>query len=280
MNILKITIQAAKKRPLIVILPAVLVLIFIAINSYNPVLPVISGISSVTGGSFFDGVISALQLIMDPAIIPGIAIFLAGAVILVSLLVGVIFSGYFHIIRNTLEETEKTKNDFIAGIKKYFLTIFIISLKAAFLAGLITGIMIIATVPAIIITRVAASTRPEFMPAAIFIDILTAGVLFFGFMFSRIYLLYWYPAAIKNIEKPFIYAKGLVDRHFWQIVLRFVIFDIAFALILYIVLITASTALKLFFGWIFTTALATVMVVYIFYSFGEIVFSNGNNDRS
>ena len=280
MNILKVTIQSAARRPVIIILPAVLALVFFVLNSYNPVLPVILGISSATGGSFFDGVISALQLIMDPVVIPGIAVFLAGAVIFVSLLAGIILSGYFHILSNTLEGIGKTKSDFKAGIKKYFLKVFFISLKSTLFTGFISGIMIIAAVPAIIITRAAATTRPELMPAAIFVDILTAGVLFFGFMFSRVYLFYWYPAAVKNIKKPFKYAKRLVDGHFWQIVSRFVMFDLVFAVFLSLVLITVSTVFKLFFGWIFITIFTTMLAIYIFHSFGEIMFSNAQNDRS
>ena len=280
MNILKVSIRSSVRRPVIIILPAVLALVFFVINSYNPIMPVILGISSATGGSFFEGVISALQLIMDPAIIPGITVFMAGVVIFASLLAGIILSGYFHIIRNTLEGIKKTKSDFKAGIKKYFLKISIITLKAALFIGLISCIMIVATVPAIIITRAATTTKPELMLAAIFVDILTAGVLFFGFMFSRVYLFYWYPAAIKNIKKPFRYAKRLVDRHFWRIVSRFVMFDIIFAIFIYLFMIIASAVLKLLFGWIFATVFATAMIIYIFQSFSEIVISNGQNDRS
>jgi MFS family permease len=279
MNIIKVSIQSSVRRPVVIILPAVLALAFFVINNYNPIMPVILGISSATGGSFFDGVISALQLIMDPSIIPGIGIFMAGVVIFASLLAGIILSGYFHIIRNTLDGIKKTKNDFKAGIKKYFLRIFVITLKATLFTGLISCIMIVAAVPAIIITRAATTTKPELMLAAIFVDILTAGVLFFGFMFSRVYLYYWYPAAIKNIEKPFIYAKRLIDKHFWKIVSRFFLFDIVFAIFIYFFIIIASAVLKLLFGWIFATVFSTVMVIYVFQSFSEIMISNGQNDR-
>lgn len=280
MNILKITIQSAVKRPLIIILPAVIMLMFSVLNSYNPVLTVILGISSATGGTVFDGVISVLQLIMDPAIIPGIALFIAGAIILISLLAGIILSGYFHIVRITLEGINKTKGDFKAGIKKYFTKVFIITLKASLFTVFISGIMIIATVPSIIITRVATSTKPELLLAAIFVDILTAGVLFFGLIFSKIYLLYWYPAVFNNIPKPFKYVKRIVDGNFWQIVFKLVMFDIVFSVFLYLVLIIASITLKLIFGWIFITIFFTVLVVFIFYSFSEIVLSDAQNNRS
>ncbi len=280
MNILKLSVQTALKRPVIIIVPAVLALVFSILNSYNPLIPVILGLSSATGGSFFDGIISALQLVLDPAIIPSIAIFLAAALILGSLLAGLIFSGYFHIVRNTLEGIEKVKGDFTEGIKRYFLRIFLITLRAAFFAGLVLGIMSIATVPAIIISRAAATTKPELMLAAVFVDVLTAGVLFFAYMFSKVYLLYWVPAAVKTDKKPFTYAKQLVDEHFWRVVARFIVFDLVFAVFLFLVIVLSSALLKMLLSWIFITVFAIVLVIYVFNSFAEIVISNGQNNGS
>lgn len=279
MNLFKLTLQSAGKRPVVIILPAVLALVLSVINLYNPVLPVMLGVSSATGGSFFDGVISALQLLMDPAIIPVIAIFLAGAVVLVSLLAGILLSGYFHIVGNTLAGVEKTKGDFVAGMKKYLWKMFFVTLRAVFILGTVLLIMIISAVPSIIISRAAATTRPELMLAAVFLDILTAGVVFFGLMFSQIYLFYWYPAVIKDIRKPFRSAKRLVDSCFWQIVARFILFDAAFAVFAYLVIITPSAILKLLLGWIFATAFIVLLVIYIFHSFGKIMISNAQDDR-
>ncbi len=279
MNLFKLTLQSAGKRPVVIILPALLALVLSAINLYNPVLPVVLGVSSATGGSFFDGMISALQLLMDPAIIPVIAIFLAGVVVVVSLLAGILLSGYFHIVGNTLAGVEKTKSDFAAGMKKYLWKIFFVTLRAVLILGMIILIMIISAVPAIIISRAAATTRPELMLAAVFLDILTAGVVFFGLMFSQVYLFYWYPAVIKDIRKPFRSAKRLVDSNFWQIVARFILFDAAFVVFAYLVIITSSAILKLLLGWIFATAFIVLLVIYIFHSFGKIMISNAQDDR-
>lgn len=279
MNILKLTVQSASKRPVIFILPAVLALVLSAINCYNPVLPVLLGISGATGGSIFDGVISALQLITDPALIPAVAIFLACAVVILTLLAGVILSGYFHIVRNTLAGNEKSKGDFGAGMGKYLLKVSTITLRAVLFMVLISGVIIVATVPAIIITRAASTTRPELMLAAVFVDFLTAAIVFFGLMFTRIYLFYWYPAAFNDVQKPFRYAKSLVDGHFWQIVLRFLVFDVVFVVFAYLIIITTSTILKLLLGWIFAAVFLTVLSVYVFHSFGEIMISNGQDDR-
>lgn len=280
MNIIKVTIHSVSKKPVIIILPAVAALICCIINNYNPVLPVVLGISSATGGSFFDGIISILQLLMEPNVIASVAIFAAGAVILVSLLAGLILSGYFSIVGNTLEGIEKAKGEFKAGLKKYFFKVFVITIKAALSAGFISGIMVIATVPAIIITRASAVTKPELMPAALLVDILTAGVLFFGFMFLRVYLFYWYPAVIKDMAKPFRRAKQFVDRYFWSILSRLAVFDVVFAVFLYFFLNTSSALLKLLFGTIFITIFITMLIIYIFNSFTKIMISNTQDDRS
>lgn len=280
MNIFKISLQAAAKRPIIIIIPAVLSLVFFAVNSYNPLMTVLLGITSATGGTFFDGIISILQLLMDPSVIPVAAIFAAVAVLLLSLGAGLVFSGYFHIIRNTLQGIDKAKGDFRTGIGKYFLKITVITLKASIIAGIISAVMIVATVPAIIITRAAFVTKPELMAAAVFVDILTAIVLFFAYMFVKIYLLYWYPAAINDISKPFLYAKRLVDRSFFKIILKLLVFDIVLSASVFLYIIIPSSIVELLFGWIFAACFATVLVIYVFHSFGEIMSSDNEDDRS
>lgn len=267
MNVLSTAIKAAFRRPVIIILPAAVMLVLTCLNSYNPLMPLILGLSSTIGGSFFDGLISALQLLVDPDFLPSILLFTGGAVLLVSLLAGVILSGYFHIIGTTLEGNRKAEGDFIYGIKKYFSRIFLITLKSSLITFFISCFMLVSTVPAVIITRAAATGKPELLIAAILVDILTAGALFFSCMFLRVYLFFWYPSSFKNTKNPFKYAKRIVDGHFWQIVSRFILFDIVFIVFQYLVVISASIILKLLLGWVFTTIFFTVFVVYIFYSY-------------
>ena len=280
MNIIKITYNAAIRRPIIIILPAVLVFILSVINSYSPLMPILLGISNATGAGFFEGIVAVLQLILDRQIIAGAAFLAAGAVLLVSLVSAIVLSGYFPIVANTLEGRGKTGGDFLEGVRKYFFRLFTITLRASLTAGLLVMVMVVAAVPAIIITRAAAVTKPELMPAAVFVDILTGMVLFFGYTFCKIYLLYWFPAAVKGLDRPFRLAKSLVDRNFFKLLARLLIFDIVLAAITILAFIIPVTIVKLLFGWVFTTAFVTVLTIFVFKSFSEIMVSDRQDDGS
>ncbi len=275
MNILRVMVNSVLKRPVLAILPAVAMLVLVVINSYNPVLPIILGLSSATGSSVFEGLVSTLELLLDPGIITGIVLFILGAVLLVSLLAGVLLSGYFHVIGATLGGIGKTEGDYFAGTKKYFGRVFLITLRVTLFSALLSGFMAVAAVPSIIITRAAATAKPELLPAALFVDLLTVGVLFFSLMFSRIYLFFWYPAAMKDMKNPFRSAKCITDGYFWQITGRFIVFDVVFAVFQYLILITGPIALKLLLGWLFSTIFFIAMVVFIFYTFG--LYANVQN---
>jgi hypothetical protein len=269
MKLIRLTVQTAKKRPVIIVLPAILVLLFIVVNSYNPVLPILMGLSNITGSSVFDGIVSALQLVLEPNILPLAILTIAAIVLLGSILAGILLSGYLNILNNSLEGTAKANGDFNEGIRKYFKKIFLITLRVLLFFAFFICFILVACIPAIIITRAAATTRPEMLLASIAVDILTVGVLFFSLMFTRSYLFYWYPAALKVNKNSFREAKRFVDKQFWQIVIRFILFDIVFIAFQYIIFIIGPIGLKLLLNWVFCTVFFTVLTVFIVSSYKE-----------
>lgn len=269
MKLIRLTIQSTIRRPVIIVLPAVLMLLLTVLNSYNPVLPILMGLGNITGTSVFDGLVSALQLMLDPAILPMVILAILGAILIGSLVAGIILSGYLHILDNTLAGVEKSHGDFVTGIRKYFARIFLITLRTSFFIFFIICYILVACIPAIIITKAASAAKPEMLLAAVFVDILTVAVLFFSLMFTRAYLFYWYPAGLKVARNPFREAKRFVDKNFWQIVIRFILFDIIFIVFQYLIFISGAIVLTLLFNWIFCTAFFTVLVVFIMSSYRE-----------
>lgn len=269
MNILKTTVRAVSRRPLIIILPAVLLLMFSLLNSYNPILPIITGIASITGGTALESLISVLQLLLAPSMISIVLILFAGTTLLASLFAGLVLSGYFNVVMSALDGQPGKRGEFREGLKRYFSRYFAITLRAVPFMLLLSVFMLVSSVPAIIVTRAVTIDKPELLIAAVFVDILTVAVLFFGFIFSRAYIFFWYPAALKVAKKPFAYGKRLVDGHFWGIVLRILIFDIVFVLFHYINITAGSSILQTLLGWLFNTAFFTILTVYIINAFKE-----------
>lgn len=267
MNLIRLTIKTTIKRPLIMGVPAILALLLITLNSYNPLLPIFMGLSNATGTSIFEGLISALQLLLEPDILPLFILGIIGAAILGSLFISVIFSGYLYVLYNVLKGIAKTPGDYLKGIRKYFIRVFGVTIRAAGFSIFFGAFIMVACVPAVIITRAAAATRPDFLPAAIFVDILTVMVMFFSLMFTRAYLLYWYPSVFESVTGSFKRAKSFADKHFWQIVSRFLAFDIVFILFEVLILLTGVLALQLLFNLIFCSVFFTVFFLYVVVSY-------------
>ncbi len=149
------------------------------------------------------------------------------------------------------------------GIRKYFFRFFLISIRTALLAVIVILFLLISSIPAIIITRLAFSSAPELMIAAVFIDIMTVAVFFAGLSFFSVYIYMWYIASLTDSKKPFRTGKEVADRKFWGIALGLLVFDVIFAVGLFLIYMVNNQIFRYISGWIFTTAFFTTLAVYL-----------------
>ncbi len=84
MGILRETIKVVSRRPSVLIIPGIIMFIVSAMNIYIPVLPLVAGLGGMTGGSISEGVVSVLQLIASPELLPIIILVFIGMCLLVS----------------------------------------------------------------------------------------------------------------------------------------------------------------------------------------------------
>ncbi len=228
-------IKVLIKRPSVVCFIGFVVLIFTVINYQIPVFAIIHGLSTMGEGNVFESLISVLQLVTGYFNKPGIV--MAGLAGLLSLLfilsaiLGFLFSGYFNIINNALNDKNKYRGEFAAGVRKYFTKIAWITFRVLLVAVFLLIYLMIASIPAAIITRTASMDKPQLLFSAAFIDILTLGVIFFSLMFFRIYVMFWYCAAINQRKRPLSSGKHIADAHFWRIVKVVLAFDVVYVVI-------------------------------------------------
>jgi len=257
-------INAILRRPFILLFFAALMMIITAIDRFNPIIPILRGLESITEGSFIESIVSYLQALLDPSIIPLFAGFAAAFCIIVSLLAGLLLSGYFNIVNNAVSGKQKTKREYVTGLKKYFGRIFLITLRSLIIAVLLLLFMLVASVPAIVITNASITGRSELIIPAVFVDVLTVLVILFGLMFFRAYVFFWYPAALNNEKKYFAHSRKFVDRHFWSIAASILIFDLVFIAFECVDTYISESYLHFFMDWIFYTAFFTLLITYIF----------------
>lgn len=279
MNIFKTTIQAVVKRPFIPILIGSIMLVAAIFNAFIPLMAMIIGIVNMTGGGFFDSILSVLQMLIDAENIPIILISLAMITVIVSVVIGLLLPGFLLIVGDGLEKGKKKKGLFVEGIKRYFFRFLLMALKTSLFTLLLIVFLLVASVPAIIVTRATMTSNPDLLLAAIFMDIVTAGVFFMCLSFFSAYIYMWYVAASKGVKKPFRVGKVVADRGFWEISLSLLIFDIVFAAVIYLIYSSDSQMFRYVSGWIFTTACFTTLAVYLVSTYRKIEIREGDSSQ-
>lgn len=267
MDTLRCTMQMLRKRPGVIIIFSIVLLAYQVVGYYNPIPAILYGLNTITRGNMLESVVSYLQILMDPKIIPIMIAAILAFSIVVSLAMGLFLSGYFYCINNTITGKKKTKGEFMEGLKGYFSRILTISLRVTIFGFAFIIFMMVSAIPAVVITRAAFTGRSDLILAAIFVNILTIGVIFFGMMFFRAYMFFWYPAAINCDKSFFVIAKRVVDRCFWDIVRTFVAFDVVFIGFEYAMLRIGRSPGTLVINWVFKTIFFLLYINFIFFTY-------------
>lgn len=263
MNIFNTTVQAVVKRPSIIVIIGLLMLAAAIFNAFIPLVAMLVGIVNMTGGGFLESILSLLQMLIDPANIKTVLISIAVLSVVVSAAAGMLVPGFLLIVDNSVTKGAKGQGLLVKGIRSYFFRFFLMTLKTSLLTVLLVIFMLVASVPAIIVTRAVISTKQNLILAAVFIDLVTAGVFFMCLSFYRAYLYMWYVAASSGAEKPFKTGKAVADRKFWRIAMGLFCFDIVFTVAIYLIYSSDSQLMRYASGWIFATAYFTTLAIYL-----------------
>lgn len=280
MNIFETTTFAVIKRPFIIIMIGILMLLAAVANAFIPVVAMIMGIINATGGGIFEGMLSILQMLIDPGVIPTALITLTVFTLVASIAAGLLLPGYLLVVRDSVVQGDKKRGLFLAGLKKHFFRVFLITVRAVLLTALLAIFLMVAGVPAIIVTKAALTTRPNLMIAAVFIDIITIGVLFMCLSFFKAYIFMWVLAAVDGMTKPFRAGKSIADRSFWKLALGMLVFDVVFVTVIFAIYLSGSQLFRYVAGWVFATGFFTILAVYLvqFFKDGSRKAGIGNQD--
>ncbi len=267
MDTIRCTVQMIRKRPVAMIIFSMLLLVYSIAGYYNPIPAILLGLSNITNGNLFESIVSYLQIITDSKVVPVLIIAVLAITVIASLIIALLLSGYFYSVDNTITGKKKASGEYAEGLKKYFSRILLITLRVIIFGFLFAVFMLVATIPAAVVTRAAFTGNQEIAFAAVFIDILTVGVLFFGCMFFRAYMFFWYPAAISREKGFFIAGKRVADFCFWNILRTFLLFDVILIAFEYALLKIGNNPGTLVAGWIFRTAFYVLYINYIFVTY-------------
>ena len=272
------TVKPLIIRPYVLFIFGLLTLIYCFIE-YTFVFPVILGISYLKSGNILENGMHIIQFVLSFIFQTQYLIYAVGALVILALLGGIVLSGCLYPLNKALERKGKVKGEFLTGIKKYFLRMMLILMRTMLYSIIFVLFMMIVTVPSMVITNSFAAGKNELMTAAIAFDIVTVIVLFFGFLFFRIYMMFWYPAAINTTRKFFAIGKLAADTYFWEVASKLILFDIVFAAFQFLLIYLNSVMpvqsnvgfirvlILLFVNWIFKTLFLIGLIIFVFSKF-------------
>lgn len=258
-------VAAIIRKPFIVIYMGFIMLILCVLSRINPLFPLIAGFARAADADIFEQVISILQFFMQrdvlPYLIPGIFVFSITAGLAASLFL----SGYFYVLNKTVNKaSSKNGKEFIRGTRMLFTRMFIISSSAFAALCIFTIFMLVASVPLMIILRAVSIEKPQMLLISVLVMLLTIIVLFLGSMYFRIYIFFWFPAAVCGHKKPFRAGKKAADRYFWKLVFAFLVFDLVFISVMFLFTYFEDNIYLFAAKWLFMTLHATLLSSYVF----------------
>lgn len=287
MNIISKTLKILKNKPLLLLAWGLVFLGTGIIYQLNPMFNLLFNFGFNGESSIFEAIITFVRLafgfLSDSGYFSVIILAFTGGLVIVSILLGIVFSGGFNLINSEMVKY-CLKGGFKDGISNYFTKFTVANFVVIFAGSLYVIFMIIAIIPSLVITSSWINNKPGLMVTALFVDFITLLVLFFGSMFFRTCFLFWYPALMNVPERAFIVGKRIADEHFWHLVGGFTLFDIVFLSVelLFVVLssmvaIYASekavfSVLIFIIRWAFETFFFLVFWVYIFERFHRFHF--------
>ncbi|HEX9061944.1 MAG TPA: hypothetical protein VF941_17345 [Clostridia bacterium] len=267
------------KRPSLIVIMGLAVFL-LSFFEYNIILPALFGIAVFSKGDFFMAGMSVLQSIFGILCSQGgpvkvLAVFMA-VVLFLSIVVPLIFSGYAGLINNIIDGKPRIKKELVESVKSYFKRFFIISIKAVPIVLILIITFIVTLVPGMVMTWSAFNGKAWLAIPSAVVDFITIFVLFFGCLFLRIYILFWYPASASMPDNSFRRGRNFSNSNFWVITKKILLFDAGFITVqllliageLYIMSFHDKMSILLIsiciVGWILRTILFGSFVAYIF----------------
>lgn len=278
-------IKVLVRRPFLIHFLGLVTLLYSLIDYINPVYPILfNSLGAVQGEAaetinLLDGYILLIKLIFTPEAIEFGLLYVVSASIAAAVFAGFILSGYLYVLNITLDGYEKEKAEFLVGVKNYFKRLTRISFIVIILSIVFLLFLFITSLPSIVMTKSLLLGKSEFLVPAVLLDLLTVFVLFFGMMFFRIYIYFWYASALNSQTNFFRTGKKIADSCFWRLIGGMLIYDLIFVLVqggvLYLRYLhyngRAFIGLEYVFlftgNWLFLTLFTASLITYIFTSF-------------
>ncbi len=254
------------KRPIVFIYMSVIVGVFCIVEYFNPITDIIQSLGKLGGGNIFDNFFTIIYSLVNALAYPKMFLILAALIFVLSILSGLLMSGYLFAVNNTIEKRKRTSHELIQGIKKYFFKMFFLSFFTMIIAVIFLIAVLVSLVPAFYLTQNMLAGNyliPGY--AIILIDLISAFVLFVTVMFFEVYVSFMFPSLYSGEKKPYKFGKAVAKRAFSKMIMPLIVFDVVLvAFQIFLSYFDNKIIVIAVINWIFKSFYVSVFISYIF----------------
>ena len=278
MAAIKECLKQIKRRPIIFIYTAIMMLVLCVIEEYNPVTKEYGSFKVLFKQSYVDTLSMFAQRIKDLAQTPGImALNIIVAILIVlafSAIMGIFGAGHGHVMYLSFVSEKKRKGEFRQGINKHYVKVMFYIFFSMLLSALFTVAIAYVMIPAIMSVKIVLAGDSGSIFVMLAISVLTVGVVYMSSVFFVMTLSVIFPAMIAYKKGGITVAFRMVRGYCWYLIPRVTLFMFVMLLseagllaIGFGLASVATTVIALIANWIIKTLAVFIYMYFIFGAF-------------
>ena len=267
MNFFRLALTYYLKRPLIIIYFAIVTLIIAVIGYFNPLASLIKAYSKFITSSITDTIVLLSKEIYKINVIPYIALGIVLVSIMLGVLSGLIFSGYFNMIYKSIKKRKALKSDIIDGIQKYFIKIAYAFFEFYLSIFAFITLIPLVLIPAIVISNKAIDNGTTNFFNTDLIMLVTVIVAIFILLFLIVNFSFKIPSILNFEKKAIEKSKKVLSTSYWSVFGVVLAFFAVLGMGTYLIYNINVPLIVTLLNWIFSTIIFSLFSIYIFYGF-------------
>jgi len=271
MNFLKSALIIYLKKPLIIIYFAITTLILTLVGFLNPLSSLVKLYSAFISDSITSTIIIISKEVYKIGIIPYIALGILVLSLILAVISGVIYSGYFNMIFKSVKNIKSNKDDITNGIKKYFVKVSYVFFEFYMMILGFLALIPLMLVPYIVISNKAVENNNVTFFNSTLIALVTGGIILLALLLILVEFTFRMPSVFFFNKKPIEKSKLTLSMVYWTTFGRVSLFLVVLLMVGYLIFSINIPILVVVLNWIFGTIFFSLFTIYMFYEFMTVL---------
>lgn len=271
MNFFKSAITNILKKPFILIYSAIISFIIALIGFLNPFSSLMKLYSNFISDSITDSIVILSKEVYKIGVIPFAVLIIILLSLILGILAGLVYSGYFNLIYKSVKRLKASREDFIAGIKKHFVRVSYVFFEFYLTLFAFLFMTPLVIVPSVVIAKKAVENGSTNFLNTGLLSLVTGFVLVFIALILLVNFVLRIPGIYYFDKKPIEKSKMVLITKYWSVFGKVTLFMVALVMGEYLIFSINIPVLEAILNFLFLSVYGTLFSVYMFYDFSAIL---------